>query len=70
MSDIHHLPLVGHDLEHKPEVRAMVYSYQSLVTGATRWYWKYDKTDHSLIHGPFESWREAYESAYRMVTLL
>ena len=73
MSDIHPLPLVGHDLEEGPQVRAQVYGYKSLITGETSWYWKYDqggKTDTAYIHGPFEGWREAYDSAYRMVELL
>lgn len=73
MSDIHPLPLVGHDLEESPLVRAQVYGYKSLITGDTCWYWRYARdavTDTQFIHGPFAHWREAFDSAYHMVELL
>lgn len=68
MSDLHMLPLVGHDMEHKPEVRATVFRGRF----SDLWYWSYWSTDqtNSYRHGPFGSWREAYDSAHRMVTLL
>lgn len=71
MSDIHPLPLVGHDLEHRPEIRAAVYS-----TSPRHWFWSYlydygDQAGRSTLrHGPFTSQPEAYDSARRMVELL
>lgn len=75
MSDLHTLPLRGHDMPSKPQVRARVYGYLS-ITGRTSWYWSYQapnrggKLASSVIHGPFGSWGEAYNSAHRMVSLL
>lgn len=70
MSDIHVMPLVGHDLESGPCVRAKVSKRGS------GWFWSYE-TDYGdgpqvsvLRHGPFGSQPEAYASAYRMVDLL
>lgn len=78
MSDLHQMPLRGHDMPFRPAVRAKVFRR------ATRWYWAYqDGPNLHLIppkgmssvgpllrHGPFASWREAYDSARRMVELL
>lgn len=63
MSDLHALPLVGHDLVFAPAIRASVWR-----TSQHHWYWNY--SDSVLNHGPFASHREAYDSAHRMVSLL
>lgn len=62
MSDLHTLPLVGHDIPSKPAIRATV------SRRGVNWYWSYQ--NFVTAHGPFGSWREAYDSAYKMVTLL
>lgn len=64
MSDLHVMPLMGHDLDHAPVVRASVFK------AGRGWYWNYTGPDGPLRHGPFESWREAFASARRMVELL
>lgn len=64
MSDLHTLPLREHDLPHRPEVRAVVFR------AGQSWYWNYTGPKGPLRHGPFGSWREAYDSAHRMVELL
>lgn len=71
MSDLHHLPLCPHDMPGKPAVRAKVYGFRS-VFNTTRWYWYYldEHQENTVTHGPFESWRESYDSARRMVELL
>lgn len=69
MSDMHHLPLLEHDLDLRaPRVRARVHSATPY-----HWYWEYIDTVHdgvALQHGPFASQPEAFASAYRMVELL
>lgn len=72
MSDLHHLPLAGHDLPPlAPFVRARVYGRTSQLTGKTSWYWGYiTRHGNAISHGPFYNWREAYDSARRMVELL
>ncbi len=58
MSDLHNLPLVGHDLPgRRPAVRALVFKERR------GWVWTYEGV--ALLHGPFASWREAYDSAHR-----
>lgn len=71
VSDLHALPLMGHDLPPLPKVRAAVFS-----TSPGHWYWSYE-TDHgdgpvrsTVYHGPFASQLEAYDSARRTVELL
>lgn len=66
MSDIHPLPLVGHDAPYGPQVRARVFK------AGKGWSWTYvrNEIESPLRHGPFESWDEAYASAHRMVELL
>jgi len=66
MSDLHPLPLVGHDMPVTPEVRGRVWR------AGQSWYWGYANQDTFFVtaHGPFGSWREAYDSAHRMVSLL
>lgn len=64
MSDLHQMPLREHDLPRGPAVRAWVFR------ASRGWYWNYTGPDGPLRHGPFESWREAYASARRMVELL
>lgn len=71
MSDLHPLPLVGHDAPFvKPVVRAKV------MRKGRSWYWSYDVADgnesitSALTHGPFRDWEEAFASAYRMVEAL
>ena len=68
MSDLHTMPLRGHDLTFRPMVRSRVYRQ------GRYWYWSYYSTDWGgkgpLNHGPFASWREAYDSARKMVELL
>lgn len=70
MSDLHHLPLTGHDAPYRPAVRAQV--RQAGRRG--HWMWAYKNglfpDGPALWHGPFASWREAYDSARRMVELL
>lgn len=70
MSDIHPLPLMGHDLEIEPVVRAQVFR-----TSPHHWWWAYlpgaeVSTTTQLRHGPFYSQPEAFASAWRMVDLL
>lgn len=71
MSDLHTLPLVGHDMDRRPEVRATVFS-----TSPHHWWWAYQhaiahrRPANVIRHGPFASQEEAYDSAHRMVTLL
>ncbi len=72
MSDLHQMPLRGHDLPSRPAVRAGVFK-----SGYVSWWWAYLPASRpdlsaelSLRHGPFASWREAYDSARRMVGLL
>lgn len=70
MSDLHAMPLVGHDLAFDPQVRAQVFR-----TTPRHWWWSYlsdpdAPSSTALRHGPFESWREAFASARRMVELL
>lgn len=70
MSDLHPLPLMGHDLETRPVVRAHVFR-----TTPEHWWWAYQRgaevaTDSVLRHGPFESQPEAFASAWRMVEAL
>lgn len=71
MSDIHPLPLVGHDLDNGPMIRAKVFA-----TSPRHWWWSYlyDYGDQggqsTLRHGPFNSQGEAFASAHRMVELL
>lgn len=59
MSDLHRLPLVEHDMPHRPVVRASVHRVPA------GWFWMFEGT--ALLHGPFGTWREAYDSARRMV---
>lgn len=70
MSDLHTLPLVGHDIDWKPLVRTQVYR-----TTPEHWWWSYlpkhePRDNDALRHGPFCSWSEAYASAHRMAELL
>lgn len=66
MSDLHSLPLREHDLPSKPQVRAQVYA-----STPSHWWWHYQGQMLPILrHGPFGSWREAYNSARRMVELL
>lgn len=70
MSDLHPLPLVGHDIDWAPLVRAQVFR-----TTPHHWFWSYlpgrePKGNDALMHGPFYSQPEAYASARRMVELL
>jgi len=64
MSDLHHLPLTGHDMPHPPVVRARVHKrYRA------EWVWAFlasNGVSGAAVHGPFGSWREAYDSARRM----
>jgi len=63
MSDLHHLPLTGHDMPHKPVVRARVYKRWG------GWGWAFlaaNGISGAASHGPFDSWREAYDSARRV----
>lgn len=72
MSDLHNLPLLGHDVPYRPAVRARVFQGKY----STLWYWSYAHRfgtpfqENPIRHGPFASWREAYDSARRMVELL
>lgn len=59
MSDIHPLPLVGHDLDREPLIRATVFKQ------GPDWYWSYEIG--VLVHGPFSTWTEAYTSARHTV---
>lgn len=62
MSDLHRLPLRGHDIQLPPRVRARVFR------AGHQWYWRY--TTSVLYHGPFASWDEAYASARNMTEML
>jgi len=64
MSDLHALPLRGHDIEFRPYIRGRVHR---LAPGV--WVWQYTNATAGLvhIHGPFGSWAEAYASARRML---
>ena len=63
MSDLHRMPLVGHDMPHRPVVRARVYK----IWGGG-WGWSFFRPSGPGVpwHGPFPTWREAYDSARRM----
>lgn len=68
MSDLHVLPLVGHDWD--VTIRAQVYR-----TTPLHWWWSYmpdgePKDADALRHGPFATQAEAFASAHRMVELL
>lgn len=70
MSDLHTLPLVGHDIDWDPIVRAQVFR-----TTPQHWWWSYlpenePKDADALRHGPFCTQREAFASALHMVELL
>lgn len=70
MSDLHSLPLTGHDIPYRPVIRAKVYGVR-MLSGETKWFWCYlDGHKAVTAHGPFEDWRETYDSARRMVELL
>lgn len=64
MSDLHDLPLRGHDIEFRPYIRARVYRF---LPGL--WMWQYTApTIHGAVgHGPYGTWAEAYASALRML---
>lgn len=65
MSDLHAMPLRGHDIEFRPYIRARVYR---LALGG--WVWEYTNAvfcGRTLVHGPYPSWAEAYASALRML---
>lgn len=67
MSDMHALPLLGHDLPGQKVVRAEVFKQSK------GWYWAFSDKEvgrHVIWHGPFMGWDEAYASAHRMVELL
>lgn len=68
MSDLHQMPLRGHDMPSRPVVRAKV--RQSGRRGHWVWTFIHSTEGPALWHGPFASWREAYDSARRMVELL
>jgi hypothetical protein len=61
MSDLHRMPLTGHDMPHPPVVRATVYKRYG-----AGWGWAFIGPRVHDSHGPFETWREAYDSARRM----
>lgn len=61
MSDLHRLPLRGHDM---PSVRAKVFT-----TSPRHWYWRY-QGNHEYRHGPFGSQAEAFGSAWHAVEVL
>lgn len=61
MSDLHPLPLRGHDIEFRPWLRGRVYRY-----APGEWWWTYIGTS-DIIHGPFASWELAMRSALRML---
>lgn len=70
MSDVHPLPLVGHDMPQFPVIRARVFKK------GQGWYWSYE-SDYGdgpqlsiLSHGPFADQPEAYASAWRTVEAL
>lgn len=68
MSDLHTMPLTGHDIEFRPWVRAKVYCVKQ-STGCRDWFWHYTGPRLSAVtaHGPFTTWAEAYASARRML---
>lgn len=64
VSDLHHMPLTGHDMPHRPVVRARVYRLYG-----HGWGWTFAPrvgVGQNGLHGPFETWREAYDSARRV----
>jgi len=71
MSDLHALPLRGHDIEFAPFMRGRVYAVRQ-STGRVDWFWHYTGHQARIVtaHGPFPRWHEAYTSCRRMVELL
>ncbi len=66
MSDLHRLPLIGHDLPHRP-VRYKVYSAR-VETGHLFWYWSSYPHGGGLfqtLHGPFMTPRDAHNDIAR-----
>lgn len=61
MSDLHSLPLRGHDIEFRPYVRAKVYRLLPDM-----WMWAYTSGE-PYPHGPFRTWEQAMRSALRML---
>lgn len=61
MSDLHPLPLRGHDIEFRPWIRGRVWRSP---TGA--WWWAYT-AGPPYTHGPFATWEQAMRSALRML---
>ncbi len=73
MADIHHLPLVGHDLPpyrlvDEDEIRARVWLRRK-VTGQPEWFFKLygDGIAGGIVHGPYLSLVDAHDEAERVV---
>lgn len=63
MSDLHRLPLVGHDL---PPVRCKV-SAKRAVTGQLYWYWTRPTLSGVVRFGPFLNPADAHNDIERSV---
>lgn len=67
MSDIHRLPLLGHDMPYyvvdydEPE-RPRVFARREL-TGQLYWYWSHPVRSGRALHGPFVTARDAGKEA-------
>lgn len=71
MSDIHRLPLVGHDLPVTANLRGFVFARRS-VTGHLEWYWHIREVGKPrplsfTHHGPYLSARDAGKEAAEWV---
>ena len=72
MSDIHPLPLVGHDLPAEIEFRGQVFSRRT-VTGHLDWYWHLKQDGRRLsatTHGPYWTAADANKEAAEMVRMM
>ena len=78
MSDLHVMPLTGHDMPvyhtslDEPEIRARVYARRS-VTGHLDWYWYLTKDDErasATLHGPYWTVQDAYKEADEFVFMI
>lgn len=70
MSDIHRLPLLGHDMPYylvthdAPPPRARVFSRRS-ATGHLHWYFRTNQSP--ILHGPYLSPEDAHDDAEKTV---
>lgn len=65
MSDLHPMPLRGHDLPPRVAVvRGKVFKRGKY------WYWGYAGSTNPFWHGPFTTWGEAFNSAWHTVEAL